>query len=659
MKKSMVLSMTILLTLVILLSISEPAKAHENRVAQGWNVSSAPSQALGPTDPTEMEIFLDKLLRKQMEEKHIAGAAVSVVKDGKLFFAKGYGYADLENGIPVDPEQTVFRIGSVTKLFTWTAVMQLAEQGMLDLEADINTYLDFRIPDTYPQPITLKHLLSHTAGFEDLRYELAVSKSGEQAAVREWLVRHLPGRVRPPGDVAAYSNYGASLAGYIVARVSGKPYEQYIQEHILDPLGMVHSTAQLPLPADLLAHATVGYMYKDGAIQVFPKLKGPLAMVPDGGMQASATDIARFMIAHLQNGRYRDAATAERRILDESTAQQMHTTLYRHDARILGTAYGFFDFSDNVQRTIGHSGEAEPMNSLLLLLPNQNLGVFVTYNSLGAEDLVNQHLGFQRAFFDHYFPAPVVDPVQPPADFAERAGRFVGSYRKTQSAYTTLEKVMGVMSTVKISDSGDGALLLTTPWGVWRYVEVQPLYFRQVDAPFGMVFREDDRGQITDMFADLTPMFAFEKLNWYETLEFNMALILVCALIFLSLIVVTAVRFIRTRRPGGDQKPARGAAGVAQWILLGICVLNLLFLAGTSQWGNPVPVFGVSTIYKIVLGLGVLAALLTAAALVYAVIAWLNRSWGIAAGMYYTLVTVVAVAFVWVLNNLNLLGWRF
>ena len=163
-KKSMTIRS---LTLVILLSIVGSAMAQENRVAPGRNVPTAPSQAQGPTDPAELEAFLDELFAKEMEEYHIAGAAVSVVKDGKLFFAKGYGYADLENGIPVDPEQTIFRIGSVGKLFTWTAVMQLVEQGKLDLDADINTYLDFRIPDTYPQPITLKHLMTHTSGFED------------------------------------------------------------------------------------------------------------------------------------------------------------------------------------------------------------------------------------------------------------------------------------------------------------------------------------------------------------------------------------------------------------------------------------------------------------------------------------------------------------
>src|SRR5687767_13075293 len=124
-KRVLALSMPILFTLVMLLSIVGSATAQENGATSGKNIPIAPSQQ-GPTDPAELEAFLDELFGRQMEEYHIAGAAVSVVKDGELFFAKGYGYADLENGIPVDPKQTGFRIGSVTKLFTWTAVMQLA-----------------------------------------------------------------------------------------------------------------------------------------------------------------------------------------------------------------------------------------------------------------------------------------------------------------------------------------------------------------------------------------------------------------------------------------------------------------------------------------------------------------------------------------------------
>jgi CubicO group peptidase (beta-lactamase class C family) len=658
-KNFLALPVTIMLTLVILLATVGPAMAQEDRVASGRNVKTAPSQQQGPTDPAELAAFLDEFFARKMEEYHIAGAAISVVKDGKLFLAKGYGYADLEKGIPVDPERTGFRIGSVTKLFTWTAVMQLVEQGKLGLDADVNTYLDFRIPDTYPQPITLKHLLTHTAGFEDLHVDNVTLGTEELEPPGEWLTSHMPARVRPPGDCAAYSNYSAALAGYIVARVSGQSYAQYIQEHILDPLGMVHSTARMPIPPDLHAHESVGYIYEDGVFQVFPDLRGPLALVPDGAMRASATDMARFMIAHLQNGRYSDGNTAEVRMLQEFTVQQMHSPLYTPDPRLLGTVYGFFDFSDNGQRTIGHGGTAEPMQSQLLLLPDQGLGVFVSYNSMGGEELTRQHMGFQRAFFDHYYPASAVEPIQPPADFAERADRFVGTYKWTSSSYTTLEKYITLGGpTIEVKNPGDGTLLITTPYGGWQAVEVEPLYFRQAEGPFGFVFREDGQGRITHMFTDFTPMFAWEKLKWYETLGFSMPLLVVCLLIFLSMLPVALIRAIRNGRTNSDQTSAPRGPRVAYQLVVGISVLNLLFAAGNVVWGQQI-VFGIPLIYKVVLGLGVLSAVLTVGAVVYTVLAWKNSYWGIAPRMYYTLVTIAAVAFVWFLNYWNLLGWRY
>ena len=663
-KKSLAFSLTIILTLGILPSMVGSARAQENRVASDRNGTAAPSQQQGPTDPAELEAFLDDLLAKEMEENHIAGAAVSVVKDGKLFFAKGYGYADLANGIPVDPEQTIFRIGSVGKTFTWTAVMQLVEQGQLDLDADINTYLDFRIPDTYPQPITLKHLMTHRSGFEDRWLESVVSDASELISAREWLISNSPGRVRPPGEAAGYSNYNAMLAGYIVARVSGQPYEQYIQEHILDPLGMVHSTVQSPMPPDLRPLASVGYTYVDGALKPFPDYIAQPAGLPSGMHQASVTDMARFMIAHLQDGRYSDTNIAEVHILKESTAQQMLSTLYTPDPRLGGTAYGFFDFSDNRQQTLGHTGYCPPMHSVLLLLPDQHLGVFVAYNSLGAGEggLTTQHSGFQRAFFDHYYPASAAAPIQPPADFAGRAGQFVGLYREANSHATTPEKVMGLFGALEIRDPGDGTLHIPLEGLELRFVEVEPLYFHQVDGPFAIVFRQDDRGRITHMSTDLIPQYAFVKLDWYETPGFNMALVLGCVLIFLSMIPVAVIRFIRNHRPGGDRRPTSRGARAASWISLGICVLNLLFLVGIALWFRPMrpsELHGISLIVEIVMGLGVLAAVLTVGALVYTVLAWKNSDWGIVFRVYYTLVTVAAVAFVWFLNYWNWLGWRY
>ena len=655
----------VLMTLAILLTVVAPALAQTDRTASGGIDSTAQVQAQGPTDLVEMEAFLDGLFAKDMEEYNIPGAAVSVVKDGKLFFAKGYGYADLEKKIPVNAEQTIFPTGSVGKLFTWTAVMQLAEQGKLDLDADVNTYLDFRIPDTYPAPITLKHLMTHTAGFEDQWFEYFAWDADGVMPVGEWLSTHIPARVRQPGEVAAYSNYGAMLAGYIVARVSGQPFEQYIQDHIFEPLGMERSYANLLLPPDLRAHTSKGYWSSDGVSQAVPEqpddYMGQTAMGPAGGFFGSVSDMANFMITHLQDGFYGDAST-EVRILEEATARQMHSTLYTPDPRILGTAYGFFDFSDNGQRTIGHTGGTLGFTTMVLLLPDQNLGVYLVYNSESSGRLTTQHTGFQRAFFDHYYPAPVVEPIQPPVDFAQRVDRFVGIYSPTLRPYMTFEKFGNLISPmyppIEISDPADGTLLYKDHGIEIQLVEVEPLYFRQPEGSFGVVFREDDRGRITHMFADFAPQYAYEKLNWYETASFNVALLLVCVLIFLSMLPVAVIRFIRNSRISRDRNPA---SRIANWFIVGISVLNLLFVVGTMLMlsGLGFPRFGVTLTDKIMLGLGVISALLTVGALIYSVQAWKKGYWGVAFRIYYTLVTVAAVAFVWFLNQWNLLGWRF
>ena len=214
-------------------------------------------------------------------------------------------------------------------------------------------------------------------------------------------------------------------------------------------------------------------------------------------------------------------------------------------------------------------------------------------------------------------------------------------------------------SPIEISDPGDGTLFLTISGIEVRLVEVEPLHFRQTDGPFGVVFREDDQGRITHMFIDVSPEEAYEKLNWYETASFNMALLLGSLLIFLSMIPVALTRAIRSRRLSRDQKPT---SRFANWIIVGISILNLLCVVGVARmffFNLGFPMFGVSLIDKVTLGLGVLSALLTIGALIYTTLAWKDRYWGVAFRVYYTLVTVAGTAFVWFLNQWNLLGWRF
>ena len=410
------------IAIIVLLLTGLPALTQDIQTESNSNTSLG-AQQQGPTNPQEMEAFIDGVMAAQMEAYHIPGATISVVKDGKLFFAKGYGYADLESRKPVIANETLFCIASVSKLFTWTAVMQLVEQGKLDLNADVNTYLtDFKIPDTYPEPITLAHLMTHTPGFED-RYASVMARTAEDVeSLEEYLANEMPARVRSPGEFTAYSNHGEVLAGYIVEEVSGMPFDDYIEENIYKPLDMQRSTFRQPLPIELAPNMAVGYTYENGVNKAgeFEYFNGTM---PIGSMSTTSTDMAKFMIAHLEDGRYGSV-----RILQEATAQEMHRRHFTHDPRINGMCYGFYEGNLNDQKIIEHGGDTLYFHSLLVLLTEENVGLFVSFNSLDRTPTnPGARVELLHAFLDRYYPVPDSPAPQPPVDFQQRAGSFTGS----------------------------------------------------------------------------------------------------------------------------------------------------------------------------------------------------------------------------------------
>ena len=228
---------------VVLLAAAPYAGSQTASSARAAGVS--PSKML---DHDDVEAFLDGVIRPAMAQDHITGVEVAVVKDGQLVLAKGYGYADLQKKVPTDPASTLFRVGSVSKLFVTTAAMQLVEQGRLDLDRDVNDYLDFRVQPKFGRAITMRNLLTHTAGFEDESKDTYTFDSRRVQPLGRLLASHLPHRAYPPGAVVAYSNYGMTLAGYVVQRISGKPFDQYVAENIFTPLGMTRSTFIQPPP---------------------------------------------------------------------------------------------------------------------------------------------------------------------------------------------------------------------------------------------------------------------------------------------------------------------------------------------------------------------------------------------------------------------------
>jgi CubicO group peptidase (beta-lactamase class C family) len=601
----------------------------------------------GLADPAELEAFLDDYLATQMEQLHLAGVVVAVVKDGELFFAKGYGYADVEGRIPVDPEKTLFRIGSISKLFTWTAVMQQVEQGNLDLDADVNAYLDFQIPATFPQPITLRHLMTHTPGFEEMGYGMWASDPAGLVPLGMYLASHIPTRMWTPGQVAAYSNYGAALAGYIVQRRSGIPYEAYIEQNILDPLGMTRSTARQPLPDAFSADMSQGYLYADGIFQAQPFEL--VNMPPAGSISATATDMARFMIAHLQDGRYGAA-----RILEETTARQMHSRIFAHDERLNGWAYGFYEMNTNGVRVIGHSGDTAWFHSLLALLPEQNVGLYVSYNTATGMAMPPQALF--AAFMDHYYPAPAAPDPVPPADFAQRAAHFTGSYRLNRISYTTPGKLAGLLSGVTVRDGGDGTLIVSTMLGTQRFVEVAPLFFQEIGGHEFLAFREDAQGNITYAFLNSFPMMAAEKIAWYDSPALHWGVQIAVVVLFLSVLVGGLVRLLRRRRRERQPFPA-GLAWVVLAVIaaLGFYVIIAAVLLLLAPRGLA---YGELGAYAAVPVLSIVLAVLAVVAAGLAVLAWVRRYWGVFGRIHYTLGVLAAVAFIWFMNYWNLLGWR-
>lgn len=601
-----------------------------------------------PQSREELDAFLDGVVASHMRAHHVASATLSVVKDGELFFAKGYGYADREARRPVDPERTLFRPGSISKLFTWTSVMHLVEQGKIDLDADINGYLEnFEIPDTFPEPITMKHLMTHTPGFEDgaLGY-LLIKDEEDLVPLSASLAAHVPRRVRPPGTYSSYSNYGSALAGLIVANVSGVPFEEYVEKNIFEPLSMSNSTFREPLPEKLASDMATSYRLENGAFE-----PGHFELIsnfgPAGALSSTATDMARFMIAHLQLGRF-----GESRILAEETARRMHQRIYSLDERLPGMAHGFYQDDVRGERMIGHGGDTMFFHSTLALFPERNVGLFASYvgeSGLPLMELVD-------AFVERFFAVSEAPNPKPPADFAERAERFAGSYRFTRQNWSTIEKLMALFQTLTVSVTDEKALVvegfLPEPM---RFVEVEPLLFRQVDGTQKMAFEEDASGAVTHMFFGFLPFMPTYRVPWFETQGFTLTLLI--AAVFLSFTAISGG--IRNRWENRNEpRPGLWTARIAA--LLGF--LTLAFLASAaavvSATGEEI-FYGIPKSLTAALVLPHITSALVLGLAVLLPIVWRRRLFPFRRRLHYTLFFLGAVGLHWVYLHWNVLGFQY
>ena len=435
---------------------------------------SVPNVRAGTFDPTELGVWLDGYMPYALRSGDVAGGVVMVVKDGAVVAARGYGWADIARARRVDPARTLFRVGSVSKLFTWTAVMQQVEAGKLDLDRDVNDYIDFRIPPYRGRPVTLRQLMTHTAGFELAGKDTITFNA--PIALGPYLKRWIPLRIYAPGTTPAYSNWGTALAGYIVERAAGMSFDDYVERHIFAPLDMRHASFRQPLPPSLVPFLAAGYARATSPPQGFEVI-GP---APAGALSASGADMARFMIAHLQDGGG---------LMSAGTAAIMHhSPLDRIDPRSLvpplnRAELGFLQMNINGHRVIGHGGDTQNFHSLLALFVDDGVGLFVSFNSAGragaAGRVRDQLFG---DFADRYFPDERTAVRIDPHLARDHARMMAGQWQDSRHAENSFLALAMLAGQTKVALTPDGGLLIPSlvdaSGAPYRWDEVAPFVWR-------------------------------------------------------------------------------------------------------------------------------------------------------------------------------------
>ena len=448
-------------------------------------LSAAGAQTSGVIDSSGLATFVDSVMASEMTRDRIPGAAFVFVQDGRVRLLRGYGLADVARQRRVAPESTIWRVGSISKVFTATAVMQLVDRGQVDLDVPVERYLRrVTIPRTFPEPVTTRQLLDHTAGFDEIR-------PGTQAASAD-AVLPLPGflenrlvRIRPPGRTIAYSTYGITLAGELIEEVSGVGFEPFLQQNIWKPLGMTRSS--IDVPATLREDVAMGYEFRGDSL--VPQPWEWYHTTPASSVNASAADMARFLLAHLDGG-----SAEGGRILSARTRQEMHRQQVTMHPSIPGYALGFYeDFAGDL-RILEHGGNMAGFSALMVLIPSERAGFFVVNHLEGSRLRDNLKWSLLERFFPAARPRRQVPTTLPPSDRV-RPERFAGRYIPLTSCFSCRPVRAGSVMTVTANADG------TIGAAGGRWIWVDSLRFVRENGTGYIVFREDSAGVIKELFA--------------------------------------------------------------------------------------------------------------------------------------------------------------
>jgi CubicO group peptidase (beta-lactamase class C family) len=654
--------LVLLLALCILLpalalppQVSAPQKpAAPLTAAESQQATATPPPSPHPLEKADLEAFFDGLVPLQMERSDVAGATVLVMKDGKELLKKGYGYSDITKKSAVDPDTTMFRLASISKLFTWVSVMQLADQSKLDIDADVNKYLDFQIAPAFNKPITLRNLMTHTGGFEEVVHDIIFVDPKKAHSLRDFMIQNQPRRLYPPGEIPAYSNYGVGLAGYIVERVSAEPFEQYVSEHIFQPLGMKHSSFNEPMTAELAPYVSDGYRATTEKPAIGFEIFNP---APAGGVSSAAGDMEKFALA-LLNGGELDG----HRILKTETRDAMWTRQFGTSDSLPPQCMGFYQTWRNNLHFIGHDGDLVAFHSMFLLEPTQKLVLFVSYNSAGSASKNRAEL--LDGFSDRYFPAYTAPAFQTvPSD---QLKDISGNFQATRRADSTKLAIGNPAGQSVFSVDKDGVLTIDTAKDIrgharkWKPIG-KDLWQAENDQVRLFAIR-DSSGKIVRVAINF-PGVQLQRVPWYEHKSFVGISLAVSLLILLAVVAASLIRlarrlFFRNRPP---LKPQPGTL----WITIGprlaaflwiIVAIGLAALAANLQ-NEALPLFPVIQRYfSLVTWFSVLGVFFSIFALVAGVRIWTRADVRTISRLKFSLVAAACVFLAWYSIHWNLIG---
>jgi CubicO group peptidase (beta-lactamase class C family) len=503
--------------------------------------TSATTPATAHTlDAADLEAFFDGILPLQLERSDIAGASVLVMKDNQVLLQKGYGFADVKSKKPVDPNSTIFRLASISKLFTWTSVMQLVEQGKLNLDTDVNQYLDFQIRpaphSVSDKPITLRNLMTHTGGFEESISNILLTDPKKAVTLRDNLIQNQPNRIFPPGEVPAYSNYGVGLASYIVQRTSGQPFEQYVQDHIFTPLAMSHSTFYQPVPRALEKTPSEGYRGNTTKPAVGFEIFNPVGA---GGLSSTASDMGRFGTALLNGG-----TLDGKQILKPETLALMWTPQFQASPQLPPICMGFYQDWRNSLRWIGHEGDLIAFHSLFFVEPTQKIVLFVSYNSAGGGDQPRPEL--IDFFSDRYFPgAPKTEFLK---KLPDEMKDIAGTYQTTRRSDSTKLAIGNLFGQRTVAVDKDGVLTVSTAKDLRGHsVKLKAIGkdLWQAEDEQNRVFAiRDSKGKVVRLASGF-PGAQAQRVPWYENGLWMLPALSASVLILIAIVFTSLLRTIR------------------------------------------------------------------------------------------------------------------